>query len=176
MLNKKYPLAHFFDLDHIALGSAFVGFTLLWILLAAGAWKFLAQPLLTAVFLGFGGAVLHFAGEVFHQLGHARAARRAGAPMTGVRYWWVLGSSLYPENEAEQPPAVHIRRALGGPVASLWLAAILAGLLLAFRPGTPAFYLTAFACLENLLVFGLGSFLPLGFTDGSTLIKYWKAR
>jgi fatty acid desaturase len=172
MLNKRIELGRFFGLEHTVLGSAILGLLLLWALLAAGAWYFLDQPPVTAAWLGLAAALLHFGGEVWHQYGHARAARRAGAPMSGVRYWWVLGSSRYPENEPEQPAAVHIRRALGGPVASLWLAAALALALLALPPATPVFYLTAFACAESLLVFGLGSFLPLGFTDGSTLLRY----
>jgi hypothetical protein len=173
MLNKTYFKGQFFGLEHMVLGSAFAGLALLAALLAAGARYLLAQPPLTAGLLGLAAALLHFGGELWHQFGHARAARRAGAPMTGVRYWWVLGSSIYPTEEPEQPPAVHIRRALGGPFASLALFAVLAGLLVAVAPGTPLFYLIAFACLENLFVFGLGSFLPLGFTDGSTLLRYW---
>jgi hypothetical protein len=30
--------------------------------------------------------------------------------------------------------------------------------------------------LENLLLYGLGAFLPLGFTDGSTLLEWWPKR
>ncbi|HUF37694.1 MAG TPA: hypothetical protein VMN57_04160 [Anaerolineales bacterium] len=171
-MNKSHSLGRFFGLEHTFAPSAIVGLALLWALLAAGAWYLLDQALPTAALLGLAGALLHFAGEAWHQLGHARAARRAGAPMKGVHYWWVLGSSIYPPDEDEQPPAVHIRRALGGPVASLWLAAGLAVLALALPPATPLFYLAAFACLDNLLVFGLGSLLPLGFTDGSTIIRY----
>ena len=172
MLNRIFIRGRLFGLEHTVLGSAILGLLLLWTLLAAGAWYLLDQPPVSAALLGLAAALLHFGGEVWHQYGHARAARRAGAPMIAVRYWLVLGSSIYPEDEPEQQPKVHIRRALGGPLASLSLAAVLAGLLLAFAPGTPVFYLTAFACLDNLLVFGLGSFLPLGFTDGSTILRY----
>jgi hypothetical protein len=41
--------------------------------------------------------------------------------------------------------------------------------------GGVAFYVAAFFALDNLLVFTLGAFLPLGFTDGSTLL-YWLPR
>ncbi|MCP4424315.1 MAG: hypothetical protein GY803_07490 [Chloroflexi bacterium] len=45
------------------------------------------------------------------------------------------------------------------------------------RPlGGPIYYLSLFFFLDNLLVFTLGAFLPLGFTDGSTLIRYWPHR
>jgi hypothetical protein len=33
--------------------------------------------------------------------------------------------------------------------------------------------LALFAFWNNLLFFTLGALLPLGFTDGSTLLKYW---
>jgi hypothetical protein len=34
------------------------------------------------------------------------------------------------------------------------------------------YWLVVFAALENLFIYGLGALLPLGFTDGSTLLKY----
>jgi hypothetical protein len=172
MLNREYSLGSFFGLEHTLLGSAWLGFTILWAAFGIAVRFLLHQPPVTAALLGLAGAVLHFASEVWHQLGHAWAARRVGAPMQGVRYWWVLGASVYPADEPEQPPGVHLRRALGGPASSLALSAALGVFLLALRPGTPLFHLAAFACLENLLVFGLGSFLPLGFTDGSTILRY----
>ena len=46
-----------------------------------------------------GGALataLHFASELWHQSGHARAAAQTGYPMSGVRLWGALGTSLYP--------------------------------------------------------------------------------
>ncbi len=36
--------------------------------------------------------------------------------------------------------------------------------------------LSLFFALENGLVFTLGAFLPLGFTDGSTLLTWWPRR
>jgi hypothetical protein len=36
--------------------------------------------------------------------------------------------------------------------------------------------LATFFFLDNLLVLTLGSFLPLGFTDGSTLLEWWGKR
>jgi hypothetical protein len=39
-----------------------------------------------------------------------------------------------------------------------------------------AYWIVFFSFLENLFVFTLGAFLPLGFTDGSTLLRYWGKR
>ena len=36
--------------------------------------------------------------------------------------------------------------------------------------------LRSWAAAENLLVFGGGAFLPLGFNDGSTLLHWWPKR
>jgi hypothetical protein len=37
-------------------------------------------------------------------------------------------------------------------------------------------YVFVFFALDNLLFFTLGAFLPLGFTDGSTLLYWWPKR
>jgi hypothetical protein len=94
--------------------------------------------------------------------------------MSGMRFWWVLAQSIYPSDEQELAPAVHVRRALGGPIMSLGITVIagISALLLAPAGGL-AWMLAMFAFLDSLLVFTLGALLPLGFTDGSTLIRYW---
>jgi hypothetical protein len=137
---------------------------------------------------------LHFVSELWHQSGHARAAAETGYPMSGVRLWGVLGTSLYPADEPELPPEIHARRALGGPRASAWFAALGGLAVLLTRPrgrrrqddnnpgGEPgggpkpsvAFMVSTLFALENLLVFSLGALFPLPFmeTDGGTLRRY----
>ncbi|MFQ5436102.1 MAG: hypothetical protein ACE5FD_14615, partial [Anaerolineae bacterium] len=88
--------------------------------------------------------------------------------------------AMYPivmRDEPELPAHIHLRRALGGPAASALLT-LLAGLLALALRGAPGLRwpLAAFLFLDNLLVFTLGAFLPLGFTDGSTLLHYWPQR
>jgi hypothetical protein len=136
-----------------------------------------------------GGALataLHFVSELWHQSGHVRAAAATGHPMSGVRLWGVLGTSLYPPDEPQLPPEIHARRALGGPRASAWFAALGGLAVLLTRPrrrsgqddGDPrpsvAFMISTLFALENLLVFSLGALLPLPFmeTDGGTLRRY----
>jgi hypothetical protein len=128
----------------------------------------------TAVLTAFLATLLHFFGEFWHQLGHAWAARRAGWPMSGVMFVWVLAASLYPRDEPELPARTHIRRALGGPAASFLMTVVMGWVVWGVRPyTTPTDNLLLFFFLDNLLVFTLGAFLPLGFTDGSTLLHYW---
>lgn len=123
--------------------------------------------------------LLHWLSEVWHNLGHFVAARRTGFPMTGVRLGTALlvfGTSVYPQHEQQLSAAVHIRRAIGGPLSNVLLG--LAGLILAGVMAATHSHFTWVAVvftLENFLVFVLGNFLPLGFNDGSTLL-YWMKR
>lgn len=123
-------------------------------------------------------AALHFVSELWHQGGHARAAARTGYPMSGVRLWGVLGTSLYPPDEPALSGELHVARALGGPRASVWFAAVGGLLALATRPiGGVAHMVSTLFALENLFVFTLGAFLPLPFmeTDGTTLLRHRRA-
>jgi Zn-dependent protease len=157
--------------------SAVFGFGLLWVLLCGAAILLFQVPIREAIVGGLIAVVLHYCSEIVHNLGHAWAARRTGYPMVGVRLFGVLGMSLYPRDEPPLPADVHIRRALGGPAASLLLTILTAVVALALRStgGTP-WLVAAFVFLENLFVFTLGALLPLGFTDGSTLLEWWNKR
>ncbi|HXA42632.1 MAG TPA: hypothetical protein VNV65_06935 [Candidatus Solibacter sp.] len=130
---------------------------------------------------GFAGAVAgaivltagHWVSEVVHNLGHSTAARRTGHPMTATRLGFLLflGVSIYPEDEPELPSEVHIRRALGGPVGSALLTLAL-GVVALVTSGTSLGWVALVWFLDNLLIFTLGAFVPVGFNDGSTLIRW----
>jgi hypothetical protein len=174
---QSYDLGRVASLQLTAAPSAIVGSILLWVLLGGFAALGLGVSPVAAVMGGLVAVLLHWASDIVHQLGHARAARATGHPMIGIRLWWVLSASIYPRDEGSLPAAVHIRRALGGPVASLLLTVIAALIALALRPLGGVYWLVAlFFFLDNLLVLTLGSFLPLGFTDGSTLLYWWGKR
>ena len=121
--------------------------------------------------MGLAAMILHWIAVLLHQAGHATAARSTGYPMSGIRLWGVLGSSLYSPSEPALPPLVHFRRAMGGPLFSLLVTLLALVPLLLLHSETWAWWLVLFFLLDNLLVFTLGSFLPLGFTDGSTLLN-----
>jgi hypothetical protein len=134
------------------------------------------RPLGRAVAGGMLLALGHWWLEIWHNLSHDQAARMTGHPMRGTRLgaYGVLGTSLYPDDEGELPPRVHITRALGGPIgsAAMSVATGLAALVLApFSFGWVALVLF----LDNLLVFTLGAWVPLGFNDVSTVL-YWLKR
>jgi hypothetical protein len=172
-----YPLGSLGGLRLSASPSAVVGLLVLLGVLTGVGLLLLDLAWGQAVLFGLLGTLLHFLSELLHQFGHAWAARRTGYPMTGVRFWTIFGASLYPADEPALPAAVHIRRALGGPPVSLLLALLALPLVLALRDiGGLAWWLALLFFLENLLVFGLGAFLPLGFNDGSTLLYWWGKR
>lgn len=160
-----------------AVRSVIPGSVILWVILAGlGFWLLPLSP--AAVLVGILVAVfLHWFSEVWHQMGHALAARQVGYPMTKVRLQWLLGVSIYPKDEGDLPADIHLFRALGGPIASLLLSLI--GVLLTFflRPlGTFFVYLAIFLAAENFFVFCVGALIPLGFNDGSTILYWWRRR
>ncbi len=172
---KSYSLGQVAGLRLTAHPSVIPAVLVMWVALSAIAIGVLKLSPVEGILGGLVAVALHLLSELVHQLGHAYAARRTGYPMIGVRYWMVLGASIYPKDEGDLPAAIHIRRALGGAPASL-LFTLFAGLLvLMFQPmmGSLLWWLAVFLFLDNLFVFTLGAFLPLGFTDGSTLLHWW---
>ena len=122
---------------------------------------------------------LHWFNETWHNYGHFRAARSTGFPMDGVKLGTALlvfGTSVYPADEPELPAGVHLRRALGGPIANLALGAVGAVVTIVMAmTGSHFLWVGIVFTLENVLVFGIGNALPLGFNDGSTVL-YWLRR
>jgi hypothetical protein len=151
----------------------------------AGWWLHLSLG--AAVLAGVLSALIFFISELLHQLGHAWAASRTGYPMTGIHFFLILAASIYPPNEPELAPRLHVRRALGG----FWVN-VLVGLLFVpaalalwprgaeILPTLPSLlaWVAAFTAVTNILILGLGSLIPLrlpggGVTDGGTLLKHW---
>lgn len=81
--------------------------------------------------------------------------------------WGIFAVSQYPMDEPDLPH-IHIRRALGGLLFSAVLALAAGGLMRVVLHETTR-SLLRFAWWENLLVFTVQMFVPLGFNDGSTL-------
>ena len=174
-----YELGSLFGLRVTARPQAFVGTLALWALFAAIARFVLRLPTGEALLGGLLAAALHWLSAIVHNLGHAVAARRTGYPMSGMRlgFLGVLALSVYPRDESELPPALHLRRALGGPLASLLIGLVAGVVALALRPsGGLAWWLALFVCVENIVVFGLQVFVPLGFNDASTVLHWWRQR
>jgi hypothetical protein len=158
---------------------AIVGSILLLALLSGVAIAVLKLPVGEAIVGSLLAVILHWVADIAHHLGHAWAARRTGYPMIGIRLgkWALLGTSLYPPDEQALPARTHIRRALGGPIGSLLFSVVAAAAALVLHPvGGALGWVGVFFFLDSFIVFVLGALLPLGFTDGSTLLQWWGKR
>ena len=176
MQSRKYYLPAFFGIELTAGPSAAASSAFLWLVLTLAGRFFLGISWTAALAGALACVTLHWFSEIWHQAGHAAAARRSGYPMRSVHLWFLLGFSRYPPDEPEVPGSVHLARALGGPRYSLLLTALSAGLFFIVSRTSATetvFWVAAFFALDNLFVFTLGALLPLGFTDGSTILKYW---
>lgn len=176
-MSKAYRLGNVAELRIVAERSAFYASAGFWILMSAGGILLLDMSPAGAIVGGLGAVVLHWFAGLVHHLGHAWAARRTGFPMSGIYCRLLLCASRYPRHEPLLPANVHIRRALGGPLFS-FLLALAAGVLVALlrmRDGR-LWYLPAFLALDSFVIFTAGALLPLGFTDGSTLLEWWPRR
>ncbi len=170
------PLGRLAGLDLAWMPSTLWGMAAIWIGLGAVAFFLLGFNFWEALLGGLIGVVIHWCSEFWHQYGHVLAARRTGYPMTGLRFWGVLSTSLWPPDEPPLPGRIHIQRALGGPIASILLGVLALVVAAVIGRGGLGWWLAVFAAFDNLLVLGLGAFAPLGFTDGSTILYWWKRR
>ena len=176
---KEYRLGKLAGLNLSAVPLAFVGSILLLLLLSGIAISVLNFSIGEAIGGSLLAVLLHWISTIAHHLGHAWPARQTGYPMTGIRFgtWGLLATSLYPPDEQTLPAKIHIQRALGGPAASLLFSIVALVIALIFRTvNDPLGWVGTFFFLDNLFVFTLGVFVPLGFTDGSTLLQWRRKR
>ncbi|MDX1599938.1 MAG: hypothetical protein R3191_00330 [Anaerolineales bacterium] len=138
-------------------------------------WVALDLRLLPALGWATAALAVHWTSIFVHHFGHAAAARLSGHPMQALILTGPLGRDQYPEDEPELPVRVHAARALGGPIASLTAGgAVALWLLSADAANLTLRIVVGFGAAESLLVLGVGVFLPLGYTDGSTLLNLWR--
>ncbi len=174
MRNGRRRVGEIAGLEITADKSVLGGAVALFLVLTLAALKLFRLSPGKAVAGGLIGTAFHVFSELWHQGGHARAARQTGYPMEGVDMYAVLGTSRYPADEPPLPSQVHIQRALGGPRASAILAAAAALLALFVRPGrTLRGFISLFLAIDNLTVFTIGAMTPLPLieTDGSTILR-----
>jgi hypothetical protein len=177
---KEYQLGKAARLQWTMTPAAILGSLGLWLVIVALMTVVFNLPIGPALLGGIIAVILHWFSEVVHQLGHAWAARRTGYPMTGVRFgtFGIFATGLYPADEPALPANLHIRRAIGGPIFSAWLASIAFIILLMVIQSASAVwqFVLWFFFLENLIVFTLQVFLPLGFNDGATIWHWLRHR
>jgi hypothetical protein len=176
-MNRTFNLGETFGLKLRARPTAVLSALFIWIAVSIVGMKLLKLKPVKAIPGGFLAMLIHFLSEWWHQFGHAQAAEQTGYPMQGMEFQGPIARSQYPRNEGVLSAEVHIQRALGGPIFSLMLAIVSGLIALALRPfGDPVLLVTFFSFADNLLVFTIGALMPLGFTDGSTLIHWVRRR
>lgn len=175
-MTKKYIITKIFNQDLSIEPSIFIGSIILWLILGWVGVGLLALPLPQAILGSFVAVLLYWFSDFVHQLGHVYAANKTGYPMIGIHLgtFLFLSTSVYPKDEPALPGATHIRRALGGPIASLAFT-LVTGLVarIVYPMGGLILWLALFTSLTNFFLFTIGALLPLGFTDGSTILKWW---
>lgn len=175
-MNRSFKLGETFGLQVKAQPTVLLSAIAIWVILSLLGMKLLKWRPEKAAAGGFLAMLIHFFSEWWHQLGHSQTAEQTGYPMIGMEFIGPIALSQYPENEGVLSPDVHIQRALGGPIFSLLLTIVSGLIALALRPlGGPALVLAYFSVADNFLVFTIGALMPLGFTDGSTLL-HWIGR
>src|SRR5687767_87148 len=122
---REYVYGRAAGLRFTARPSALIGLPVLWVVFTLVALKQLRIALLKACGIAVAVVAGHWLLGMCHHLGHALAASLAGYPMTGIRLWGVIATSVYPADEPELPATIHVRRALGGPIASAVLTLVL---------------------------------------------------
>lgn len=156
--------------------SAVIASLLSWAGLAAAAHWLLGFGLAESLAGAAMALAIHWAVILVHHAGHAYAAAQVGYPIVGLRLWGVLGADQYPPGEPDLPGGIHVRRALGGPAASFTLVVLLSLLALSSRAaGELPQWLLVWAWLDSTML-AVGGLLPLGFTDGDTLLYWWRRR
>lgn len=168
---KSIHLGKLFGLKITMIPLMYAGIAFIWISLSLVGYFMFDIPLSESITLGFIATLLHYASELIHCLGHAVAARSTGYAMIGIRFGMIgiFAQTMYPKNEPELPSAIHIRRALGGPIANLILSVILFAILPLWRGNW--YWLGLFIFLDNLFVHALQVFLPIRFNDGSIIFR-----
>jgi hypothetical protein len=173
-------MLHVYGLELVLTAPMLTGSLALWAVFGLLATALLSLSPVQTILFGLLAMALHWFSALVHHLGHAWMARRAGHPMRRIQtVFGLLLTSIYPRDEGELPPAIHIRRALGGPIFSAGLALVGGVLALLTREaGGLLAALTAFLFWWNLLVFTLGALTPVPFmeTDGVTLLTWWRRR
>lgn len=176
-MNQSFSIGRISGLEIRVRPMAILAALLLWALfsvIGSKKWQYAPRK---AVWGGITAVFLHYLSDLWHHLGHKRAAEITGFPMAGVEFWGPLATSIYPDDEPNLSADIHIQRALGGPIASAVLSLIGGLLWLVLRPvGDIYALLAAIFFLDNWFVLTLGAFLPLGFTDGSTILRWWPYR
>lgn len=176
---KQFRLGTVAGTEIVVLPIALVVSLILWIIFAIIAFTFLNLSLGLAIVLGLMVMLLHWGSELMHHLGHVFAARRTGHPMQAIKIGGIQGYlalSSYPADEPALPDSIHVRRAVGGPIASFAFLVVFGVFVLVLSGAL--WWAALLLFLENA-IFTLQLFVPMGKlldNDGNTFYRYLRSR
>lgn len=177
-MKQETPLFKFLDMPVSVHRSAVIGSLIMVIVLTGAAMTLAELSVREAIIAAIIALLLHWFAVLVHNYGHFVVAKRIGHPSTGLLLRLVFARVNYPDDEGELSPQIHLKRALGGPLFSLILAALvipLALLWLILMGGIEQF-LGYWILFDYGWVFTFGAFLPPmrfeWFTnDGGTILN-----
>lgn len=177
-MSQEDSVFRFLDMPVWVHRSALVGSLIMVIILAGTALALAGLSVQDAVIAAIIALALHWFAVLIHNYGHFAVAKRIGHPSTGLLLRLVFARVNYPDDEGELSPQIHLKRALGGPLFSLILAALVIPLaLLGLIPmGGIEQFLGYWLLFDYGWVFTFGAFLPPmrfeWFTnDGGTILN-----
>lgn len=178
-MNKTVFRFKFFDMPVSFTRSGQIGTAILIVICTILAVIFTDLTALDSLIAGILAMIIHWLSEFFHQYGHFFAAKQVGKPSIGIRTWWVLAATRYPQDEGELVPQIHIRRAIGGPITSVIVLIVLLILAALFwSMGGMLQFLIGWGIFIQIAIFILGALVPLKIggltTDGAILLREWR--
>ena len=161
-MEKEFFKFKFFDMPVAVRQSAVYGSLIIMIVLTIAAIAFTNLTILDAIITGIIGMLLHWLGDLVHQYGHFFAAKQLKYPSTGIVLWWVLSTTLYPKNEDVPSPLIHMRRAIGGPIAGFILAVVFTIISVLWLLNYSEFsrFIAIWGLLDYWGVFTIGALFP----------------
>ena len=122
-----------------------------------------------SLLVGLAAALLLLSADIGHALAHIFSARAAGAPMDEILIAGDMPRTIY--HNSDVAPAVHRRRALGGPVFNAIGLLLSLALFSLFRGSPVVRELMAFSAGGHGLLLIMSMF-PLPLVDGGTILKW----
>jgi hypothetical protein len=154
----------------IRVQAAFLGNVMgLW---AISSWlgrrKHPERPLWACLSVGLAAVVTLLVADLGHAIAHILSARHAGAPMDEILISSGMPRTLYPDQAVS--PAVHRKRALGGPIFSA-IGCLQSGLVHALSTSERVKELASWSLLGHGFIL-MGSLLPFPMVDGGSILKW----
>lgn len=174
-LGKTYDFGTLGPIRITADRSAFIGIAAVSLVMIALSFTLLRGTGLDRLMAALLATLGYYFWGLMHHVGHYLAGLYAGYPLVGIHAFAVLARDQYPVSEPTLSANIHLRRAIGGPTASI-LAAAVCLFISSIAPGGILWFTFMSGFWFNLLIFTLGALMPLPGLDGGVIRRYWRSR